>query len=502
MVEASMQKQPNILVIFTDQHAKSSIGAYGGKICRSPNIDSLAAESVVFDNAYTTCPVCSPARASLQTGLYPFKHGMQTNLFMPGCMIHEIADSPALLSRRLSSLGYSCGYTGKWHLGYGKDNFHDEYYNSHIEEIDMFRDFIEYPKEYRDATGLPTSLGYVGDDFPGHGAGGHNYPKYLEYLERLGKKLESKEHGEFGHIVTSDEDTCMDYFLVERSKEIIGEMRGGAHPWLHMLNFWGPHEPYYPPKKYFDMYLNTVIPPWASFDEDQSCKPRIHWAKRNGHSWADFQEELRLYYAYCTFIDAQIGRMLDYLKSSGQFDNTIIIFSSDHGDSMGVHGGLFDKSMHLYEETVSIPLFIRPCCGGKQIREKRFANITDIYSTILDIAGLEESKTRRHGRSLMPLLRGENPADWPQEVVVESSGLGPALHTSRMIRHGNIKYVFNCADVDELYDLAEDPHEMRNLAVSDSHNTLLVEMRIRLGDWMRKKGDLLFLQYPNLIKGK
>lgn len=497
-----MESKTNILLICTDQHAKSSIGAYGSRICRTPHLDRLAEDALVFDHAYTTCPVCSPARASLQTGLYPFRHGMQTNIFQGGCMIHELADTPALLSRRLAAAGYAAGHTGKWHLGYGEKNFSDDYYNSHIQEIDLDRDFIDYPRAYREATGLPTAVGYIGDDFPGHGGGGHAYPQYLDYLKQLGKPYCSEKHGEFGHIVTSSEETTMDYFLVERSKAIIDELQGTGKPWFHALNFWGPHEPYHTPQKYFDLYRDTEILPWESFGEDQDSKPKIHWALRNGHDWDYFQEELRLYYAYTTFIDAQIGRLLNYLKTSGQINNTLIIFTADHGDSMGIHAGLTNKSMHLYEETASIPLIIRPAGGCALRREERFANTTDIYSTILDIAGVEEVKTRRHGRSLMPLVRSENPSDWPQEVVVESSGLGMAHHSSRMIRHGNIKYIFNCADLDELYDLDLDPHELCNRVSAPEAAVLLREMRERLACWMRGKHDPLSRQYANLIRGK
>ena len=495
-----MNSSPNILVIVTDQHAKSAIGAYGGRICQTPNIDALAAESVVFEHAYTPCPVCSPARASLHTGYYPFRHGMQTNLFMPGCMVHELPDNPGLISRRLGEAGYHAGYTGKWHLGYGRDSFQNDFLNAHVDDIERFRDVVEYPEEYRQASGLPTSLGYIGDDFPGHGGGGHAYPQYLDYLKREGLEARSYPVGEFGHVVTSGPETTLDYFLVERAIEIIEEMKGAGRPWMQMLNFWGPHEPYYPTEEFYRAYRDVEIPPWPSFNEDVAGKPKIHWAKRNGHDWSYYQRELQLYYAYASFIDSQIGRLVARLKASGDWENTVVIFLADHGDSMGIHGGLFDKSMHLFEETVSVPLMIRPRGGTTQRRESRFANLTDVYSTILDLAGVEESLTRRHGRSLLPLVRDEAVPDWPDAVVAESSGIGFALHTSRMIRTGTWKYVFNCGSVDELYDLADDPHEMRNLAGEPSRAGTLAEMRQRLAAWMVEKGDPLRAQFLSLIR--
>lgn len=492
-------QRPNILFILTDQHSKSSIGAYGSTYCKTPNIDRLADEGVVFDNAYTVCPVCSPARASLQTGLYPFKHGMQTNIFMHGCMVHELADRPFLLSRKLESAAYNSGYTGKWHLGYGRDAFNDAYYNSHIREIDAFRDYIEYPREYRQASGMPSSIGYIGDDFPGHGGGGQNYPQYQDYLRQNNIVEETEKQGDFGHIVSSGEEGTVDYFLVERSKSIISELEGKGKPWFHMLNFWGPHEPYYPPRSYFDLYRDIDIPQWKSFSEDLRDKPRIHWAKRRHDlSWEHFQEELRLYYAYVTFIDAQIGRLFSWLKEKGIWENTIIIFSADHGDSMGIHGGLCDKSYHLYEETAAIPLLIRAPGMCRNKRETGFANTTDIYATILDIAGASLPDIS-HGRSLLPLMKGEENCSWVNEVLAESSGIGPSLHSSRMLRIGKYKYIFNCGSIDELYNLEEDPDEMRNLSAEESSASLISGMRNRMLEILKDKGDPLAEQFPRFI---
>ena len=114
-----MSNKQNIIFIFTDQQRRDFLGCYGSEIVKTPNIDMLAADGTVFDNAYTVYPVCTPARASLQTGLYPCNHGMQNNMYQPGCVVHELPDTPSLLSRRLGSLGYTAGHTGKWHIGYG-----------------------------------------------------------------------------------------------------------------------------------------------------------------------------------------------------------------------------------------------------------------------------------------------------------------------------------------------------------------------------------------------
>ncbi len=492
-----MNPSPNIVLIFTDQHLKTFLGCYGSQVCRTPNLDRLAARGTVFDNAYTTSPICSPARASVQTGLYPFKHGMQTNIFMHGCMLHELPDSPALLSRRLAAAGYTPYYTGKWHLGYGADARRDPYYQSHYAEIDSHLHDVELPDGYCSVTSLPTTLGYVGDDFPGHGGGGHAYPQYGEHLAAHGlrqdvRALEGIEQFE----VTSPIETTVDHFLTDRACHWFDEGQRGNKPFFLMLNYWGPHRPYYVPTRFVDEYRDAVFEPWSSFDEDTTGKPRIHDAMRcKQETWASTQAELRLYAGYVAYIDWEIGRFLDHLDASGEADHTVVLFASDHGDSLGIHNRLFNKSIHLYEPTTSIGLIVADprVPGGR--RESRFANLTDLYSTILDLAGVAPELQRRHGRSLMPLVQGEGVADWPTCVVTEGSGLQHLLFTQRAIRCGDIKYVFNCGDRDELYDLARDPDEMRNLSEDPAHAGLLRRMQEALATWMRDKGDGLLDRY-------
>lgn len=498
-----MKKPTNIILIFTDQHLKSTLGCYGNKDCQTPNLDRIAANGTIFDNAYTTSPICTPARASVQTGLYPFKHGMQTNIFMHGCMIHELRDCPELLSRRLESASYAPYYTGKWHLGYGKETLADPYYQENYLKIDSHLYDIEYPDLYRETSSLPTTVGYQGDDFPGHGGGGHAYPQYLKYQEDLGMKQETTHHGGGKYEVTSPVETTIDYFLTERAKHWIDEGLKQEKPYFLMLNYWGPHSPYYVPTKFVNQYKDTAIPPWPSFEEDQTHKPRIHVATRNTErDWEYIQEDMRFYYGYVSYLDWEIGRILEHLEQTGTLDNTVIIFSSDHGDSMGIHHGLFNKSIHMYEPTNTISLMVWDPreSGGK--RAPNFANLTDIYSTILDLAGVPEEQSKRHGRSLMPLVRGEDVSNWPEAVVTEGSGIQHLLITQRAIRKGNLKYVFNTGDLEELYDLEMDPEEMRNLAVEPEFAKDLQEMRQALADWMLEKGDRLIEQYERIFPVK
>ena len=492
--------RPNILFLFTDQQARNSLSCYGNTHAHTPSIDRMAKEGVVFEKAYTTTPICSPARASLHTGLYPFAHGMQTNLFMHGCMVHELADSPGLLSRRLCDAGYQVGFTGKWHLGYGTETRDDPYYRENFSKIDSHLHDIELPQGYRCVSSLPTTLGMVGDDFPGHGGGGRDYPQFLKYLRDEGIQPEIVDHGDGCFELCNGEAAAVDVFLRRRTEELIKQMAGATDSFCMMLNFWGPHEPYYVPSEWLNKFTETQFEPWPSFTEDQSRKPKIHAANRIPRPWSYFQKQLRFAYAYAAFIDDQIGKLLAWLEPRDLLERTQVIFSADHGDSLGIHDCLYDKSMFCYEETCSIPLIIRPAGGAVSPGRRVDApvSLVDIYSTLLDYAGVPEPLTRRHGRSLRPWVEGASSPDWPETVVTESSGISHCLFTSRMIRKGPWKYVFNCGDRDELYHLINDPHEMNNLVFDPYSEAVLLDMMDALESWMHDKGDDLSIQFRRL----
>lgn len=484
-------RPPNILFLLTDQQRIDTLSSYGGEFCRTPHLDALARESVQFDRAYCVTPVCTPARASLQTGLYPSRHGMQNNIYYPGCVVHELADSPRLLSRQLARAGYAAGFTGKWHLGFGRpkpDNF----------EWRRHRDWHDYPQAWLDSGTLPSDVGYMGDDFPGHGGGGHDYPQFRDYLRERGLAFEVEDVFRCNDLYgrsTSPEEASVDYFLVERAITHIDRLRSGSAPFFFMLNFWGPHAPCYPTQHYLDLYRDVSIPPWPSFHDRGDDAPRIHDVKRDpaAAEWSHVERALRHHYAHMTMIDAQIGRLLAYLRRAGLYEDTVIVFSADHGDSFGIHGGLTDKSFFMFEEVCRIPLYIKPAGAPRAgRREERFVNTTDLYSTILEIAGVPRSEAERDGRSLVPLLDGENPAaDWPDQVVVEACGLGHTPFCQRMIRRGPFKFVFNCGDRDEFYDLQADPHERVNQIAHPDYAEPAADLREALAAWMQAKGDPL-----------
>ncbi|WP_211746149.1 sulfatase-like hydrolase/transferase [Paenibacillus sp. Marseille-Q4541] len=490
--------RPNIIFIQTDQQRVDTLKSYGGNVCQTPHLNQLAEESVIFENAYTSCPVCTPARASMQTGLYPFKHGMQTNTYGMGSMVHELPDTPRLLSRQLKEQEYQIGYTGKWHLGFGP-----EMGNWLPDNLA----YIRFPDISAGNRSLPTDVGYEGDDFAGHGGGGMNYPQFKQYLEDNGLtwKEENKISGHFEYHyaseLTSPIESTVEYYLTERAIHYIDQFRKQDEPFFFSLNFWGPHEPYIAPTRFLDLYRDMELEPWPNFFDDNKDKPSIHRIKKgNTTEWSDFEPYIKHYYAAMSSIDEQIGRLLHYLKQHDLYDNTVIIFTADHGESLGIHGGLCDKSFFMYEETCRIPLIVKPAgdTKGQHRTEESFVGTCDIHATILDLAGVGSIPQGSDGRSFLPMLTGETVDEWPDSVVTEGAGLEAAMFTQRMIRKGSYKYVFNCGDMDELYHLESDPHELTNLINHVDYKQTLFDMRQSLADWMVLHQDNLLKQFKRM----
>jgi arylsulfatase A-like enzyme len=482
-----MNRPPNILLIFTDQHRLSAVGAYGETPCKTPNLDRLAREGVRFERAYTTCPVCSPARGTVMTGLFPHAHGVTSNVHNLGCNVSELRDRPALLSRRLEAAGYSLGYSGKWHLGTDRQQAYGA------------------PNE----PSLPKDVGFEGQNFPGHGGGGFKYPEYQEYLARHGFEHKVRPWAEptrqvwpAGELEGPVEST-VPYFLAEHTISQIDRFRRRGRPFFLWHNFWGPHGPYYVPREFIDAYRNVPIPRWANFDWASRETPGPHHAKIHPHrerlTWDDWQTTIRYYYAFTTLIDSQIGRILEHLERTGELDRTVVVFTADHGETLGSHGGLTDKGWHHFEETHRIPWIVRfPRRKGAGAVRTEFVSLADLYPTLLDLAGASWDRDAVHGRSLLPLIR-EEATSWRESVVVEFGGVNQLAATQRTLRHGDLKYGYNACCRDELYDLAADPHETVNRIDDPSYREAASQMRRRLADWMARHGDPVSYRFKDVL---
>ena len=473
-----MGDRPNIVFIMTDQHRLSGVGAYGETPCKTPNIDRLAAEGVLFENAYTVYPVCSPARGTIQTGVYPHTHGVTSNIHEVGCSVHELEDRPSLLPRRLQAAGYGAGYTGKWHLGTGKDS--------------------TFQGSNRPAT--PTSIGYEGHDYIGHGGAGTGYADYQAWAKEKGYTPGVKPWSEKTTMIRNGvgtldvpTDATVPAYLVDHCIEMVTSFQARNLPFFISLNFWGPHGPYHATEEFVDMYRDVEIPPWPNYDWPSRDIPgphhlKIHWNKEH-LTWDDWAMAVRYYYARVSMIDSQIGRLYNHLKETGTLDNTVIMFTADHGETLGSHGGLLDKGWHHFEETHHVPMIIRFPDGSQAgTRLPELASLADIYPTVLDLAGGEYDSEAIHGTSLLPLIRGEA-VNWRDTVVTEFLGLGNIATSMKMIREGNLKYGCNLTSQDELYDLKADPHEMNNVIDDPAYREDVSRLKNRLKEWMIETQD-------------
>lgn len=465
---------PNILLIFTDQHRLSALGCYGATPCRTPNIDRLAREGVRFETAYTTCPVCSPARATIMTGQYPHRHGVTANC--GGCgPVWNIPDHPRMLSRQLIRQGYRCGYTGKWHLC--PEPGCEEWFNQTIPHH------------------VPRTLGFEGQNFMGHGGGGFHYREYAAYLKERGLTFALKPGSENPKsngwptfaVQDGPKEATVDYFLVDNTIAMIDMFQASAVPFFIWHNHWGPHEPYYPVEEYYEPYREVEIPQWPNFEVPRALlnpqhQLKIH-PKAHEYDWRYWENALRHYYAFTTQIDEQIGRLYAHLDDVGLLDDTVIIFSSDHGETLGSHGGMTDKGYSHFEEIQRVGMIIRypekyrPENCHNSVR-KEMASLVDIYPTCLDLAGVPATEIESQGASLHGLLEGRV-ADWRDSVFVEFYGLNSptAMVTCRS---GDWKYGWNANSTDELYNLASDPYETRNLISDPACQSIRKEMLAKI----------------------
>lgn len=484
----------NVILIMTDQHRLDTMHYMNPAApCRTPALDALAADSLCFSNAYTNAPVCTPARSALYTGLYPSVTGMCTNIYQHGCSTHELADAPFLLSRRLNAAGFHCGYTGKWHLGIGKDKSASP---EGRELLERRKAGYMGAEAYLDRGTLPTDVGFIGDDFPGHGNGGHGTQLFQRYLRENGltqtltgvyRGCRPGDHSK-GGVITSGEETTPEYFISLRARQIVNQLRELSGPFFLSLNFWGPHEPYYVTAEDYALYRDMDIPPWPSFTGGKEVENKLHrLVQRPEQDWSFFENNLRHYYAALTGIDRQIGRLLQYLKDSGIYDDSYIIFCADHGDSQGCHNGMENKSGHMYNETTRIPLMIKPPHGNRCAVTDQLASTVDIYATVLDIAGYKKGDWQA-GHSLLPLLKDPGSAV-RNYVVCECVSASPLIAMQRMYRSGAMKYIFNCGGADELYDLDADPYELRNLVNDPNYRSQLQELREGLAAAMYHHND-------------
>lgn len=444
-------KKPNILMILSDQHRYDSVGTSGMYPVQTPHLDALAASGVWFENAYTPLPTCCPARQALLTCRRPESYGGYWNydITLP---IYALEPTEYSWVRDLSENGYITGFMGKWHVN--PDHYADEY---------GYNDVVDADREHQSKHG----------------------PRYEREKFAWGGWEEERPY-----------DTNHTAYITDRAKGKLQEYAAQEKPWLLSVHFDEPHPPAVPHKDFAKLYDAGKIPQWAGFADEFENKPYIQkqqllsWGMED-YTWEDWAPTVARYYALVTQLDDAVGKILAQLKVLNMEEDTIVIYTSDHGDMCGSHR-MFDKHYVLYEDTIHVPMVWKFGSRFAQMRTSAYSmNCLDIGPTLLELAGVPCTAQELHGRSLVPVLEGNTPEDWPGEAVSTYNGQQFGLYTQRCIKTNQYKYIWNLTDIDEFYDLQEDPGELRNLIDEPALGEKLKELRQRLYNILKEQKDPL-----------
>ena len=461
-----MEKQCNILWIMTDQQKSTALSSAGGPAHMTDNLDAFADDAVVFENAYTPCPVCGPARTSLKTGLYPPATGIVKNWV-------TFKDGITFLPAELQKGGYQTGMAGKLHFyppekpeyGFEVSHLSDAPYSVYSDDPDH-SEYIRWLRQnYHDKGVDPVDL-FNADEL-----------SYDDDLKRfiLGSGFRTVPEHE-----TAWTERCTIDFLENRDK---------SRPFFFYCSYFGPHQPYKAPKPYDEWISKDKIELPRSFYKDYKAgcpvfernTRKIYEHIRQSISEDDAKEVIAQYYGQMKMIDEAIGRILSYVKASGLYDDTLIIFSSDHGDHLAEHGLFFKGQM--YDSCVKVPLMIKLPKHKDGRRSRRIVNTIDLYSTILDIAGLKSGNKGIESKSMLPLIEDDS-TGWDDESF---SIIGDdKAHAMTMLRKGRyklIRYPSGEGAVYEMYDLEDDPEEIRDIYPAMSSQPFAVSLQEELDAW-------------------
>ena len=423
---SSSVAKPNVVFIMTDD-LNCDLGSYGHPLVQSPNIDRLAEEGVLFENAYCNYPVCGPSRASFMTGLYPEQNGVT----VLRRMFRDYVPDAVTLSQHFMANGYTAARVGK---------------------------IFHYDN--------PKGIGTDGHDDPASWDTKIN-PRGRDKEEE--EKIFSLRPGSFGATLSwlaaeGEDEEQTDGIVATESIRLLRQYAVAEEPFFLAVGFYKPHTPYVAPKKYFDLYdLSEITVPRIPEDYLDTLPEPARKSVTAFKPQIDLPEEMarqaiHAYYATISFVDAQIGRVMDALEDLGLKEDTIVLFSSDHGYHMGEHGH-YQKNT-LFENADRVPLIISaPGVTQSGRRAQGFAEMIDFYRTLSDLVGLPPPPDYVKGVSLQPVLRDVS-------NTVRSNAFTQLIngYTLRTDNFRITQWRIDDPDNLELYDRRRDPEEMRNVA--------------------------------------
>ena len=429
----------NVLFIMSDEHSRRVVGCYGNDTVRTPNIDRLAENGTLFENAYCNCPICVPSRASVATGRYVHDIGNWDNAF-------PYHGEPPSFGHVLTAEGCRCESIGKLHYRGADDSngFDNEILPLYVlngkgDLQGMLRD----PPPRR-----PGTRKLAADAGPGES-------DYIRYDRNI-------------------RDAACDW-LEAVSKE------PSDRPWVLFVSFVCPHFPLMAPKAFFDLYPSNQIPlPQLRRPEEFPDHPVLK-KLRDVQDYEDHfrdEEHIRIaiaaYYGMVSFLDDNVGRIVQTLDAKGLGDDTLVIYTSDHGDNLGAR--TFWGKSNMYEESAGVPLIMRGPGIDTHKRVTTPVSLVDIHPTICRAAGIKEDGDARPGRSLQEIAKGADP---DRTVFAEYHAVA-SITGIFMVRFDRFKYVHYRGYRSQLFDLDADPFESRDLSLEPGHESILAEGERRL----------------------
>ena len=466
---SSKSPRPNIVLLMADQWRFDCMGAYGNKVVRTPNLDHLAAEGTRFSCAYSSTPTCTPARSALLTGLSPWHHGMLGMTNMASRYPFEKARALAEARYRTIAIGNNHYHPIRNAHGYQQmivDEHCSYWFSKNTKEAVHSEASGEERCDYEAWfwSQLPT-----GDP---HASG-------LSWNDHRGRAFPLPEQF---HATRWTGDTAVNFLRTYNKPD----------PFFLKVSFIRPHSPYDPPARFFRMYEDADLPRpfvarWAERYEQRSDAGNNIW-----HGKLDASEVRRSrqgYYGSVSFVDEQIGRILGTLEERKMLEGTAVIFLSDHGDMLGDQN-LWRKS-YAYEPSARIPMLLRLPSGLQAERGmvvSQPVELRDVLPTLLELAGAAQPD-HMDGASLLSLIQGKKER-WRSHIDLEHNiCYSPANHWNAL-SDGTWKYIFHAQEGEEqLFHLAEDPHEMSNLVGVGKHEVELRKWRNHLIEHLSERGD-------------
>ena len=458
-----MNNRPNILLFLMDGLQADALEP--GSACQTPNFDRLRAQGLAFRRAYTPTPTCSPARASLMTGLLPHNHGVlevEHGRHADQCVLRT--DKPHW-AQRLRQSDYQTAYIGKWHVERSND-------------LTQFGWKIDRGK-------AATHHKFLGQ--------GRDIGAELPIDPELSRYLEGPlGYNRLLHYGVTNTPPSERYpaFAVAQAIETISQFSRDESPWCACVSFSEPNESLVVSRSTFEKYDAKEMPLPKNLNDDLSDRPNIYQRQRlisTKVSDDEWRMARTCYHGRVTELDTEFGRLMEHLEVSGELENTIVIVTADHGRYAGAHG--FDAhNFGPFEEIYRIPMIVSGPGIVAGAETSGLVGLHDLCPTILELTG-NTSFDVPDSKSLVPLLRNPQAAEGAFTTAYgEYHGTRFNL-AQRIIWQSDWKFVFNGFDFDELYNLKDDPHETKNLVNESEHRARVKAMMAEIWHMVRQTGD-------------